>query len=92
MKKCVQQISPLFNRCVIFNTDEDSFHGLPDPINCPDSMTRKSIALYYYTEEKILFFALEKEAFQTIIDSSESEIQGLIREIDRVYNLRLSVD
>ncbi len=52
MKMCVKQISPLFNRCVIFNTDEDSFHGLPDPIACPDDMTRKSIALYYYTEEK----------------------------------------
>lgn len=52
MKGVVQKIAPLFNRCVIFNTDEDSFHGLPDPIQCPDDMTRKSIALYYFTEEK----------------------------------------
>ena len=52
MKKCVQKISPLFNRCVIFNTDEDSYHGLPEPILCPEDMTRKSIALYYFTEEK----------------------------------------
>jgi hypothetical protein len=36
---------------VIFNTDEDSYHGLPDPIQCPEDMTRKSIALYYFTEE-----------------------------------------
>ncbi|MBC7891308.1 MAG: 2OG-Fe(II) oxygenase [Sphingobacteriaceae bacterium] len=52
MKGVVQKIAPLFNRCVIFNTDEDSFHGLPDPIQCPEEMTRKSIALYYFTEEK----------------------------------------
>lgn len=52
MKECVQKISPIFNRCVIFNTDEDSFHGLPDPIQCPEHMTRKSIALYYFTEEQ----------------------------------------
>ncbi len=52
MHECVQTISPLFNRCVIFNTDDDSFHGVPDPIACPEDMTRKSIALYYYTEEK----------------------------------------
>ena len=51
MKKCVQKISPLFNRCVIFNTDEDSYHGLPEPIKCPEDMTRKSIALYYFTKE-----------------------------------------
>lgn len=52
MKHCVQKISPIFNRCVIFNTDEDSFHGLPEAIQCPEGMTRKSIALYYFTEEK----------------------------------------
>ncbi|MDX2136406.1 MAG: 2OG-Fe(II) oxygenase [Saprospiraceae bacterium] len=52
MKECAQKISPVFNRCAIFNTDEDSFHGLPEPIQCPEGMTRKSIALYYFTEEK----------------------------------------
>ncbi len=51
MKSCARKILPVFNRCVIFNTDEDSFHGLPDPIQCPEDMTRKSIALYYFTEE-----------------------------------------
>ncbi len=51
MKQCVQKISPVYNRCVIFNTDEDSYHGLPEPIMCPEGMTRKSIALYYFTEE-----------------------------------------
>jgi hypothetical protein len=52
MKECRQKISPVFNRVVIFNTDEDSYHGLPEPIQCPEGMTRKSIALYYFTEEK----------------------------------------
>lgn len=50
MKQCAQKILPVFNRCAIFNTDEDSFHGLPEPIQCPEGMTRKSIALYYFTE------------------------------------------
>ncbi|MEZ4963908.1 MAG: 2OG-Fe(II) oxygenase [Saprospiraceae bacterium] len=51
MKACAQKILPVYNRCAIFNTDEDSFHGLPEPIQCPEDMTRKSIALYYFTEE-----------------------------------------
>ncbi|MDX1942320.1 MAG: 2OG-Fe(II) oxygenase [Saprospiraceae bacterium] len=54
MKECRQRISPIFNRVVVFNTDEDSFHGLPEPIQCPEGMTRKSIALYYFTEEKVM--------------------------------------
>ncbi len=51
MKSCEVKALPIFNRCVIFNTDYDSFHGLPEVINCPENMTRKSIALYYFTEE-----------------------------------------
>jgi len=51
MEGCITKIAPIFNRCAMFNTDEDSYHGLPDPIMCPEDMTRKSIALYYFTEE-----------------------------------------
>jgi Rps23 Pro-64 3,4-dihydroxylase Tpa1-like proline 4-hydroxylase len=54
MKKCEVKALPLFNRLVIFNTDYDSFHGLPEPIQCPDTMTRKSVALYYFTEEAVM--------------------------------------
>jgi len=53
MKECKSKIAPLYNRCVIFNTDETSYHGVPETILCPEDMTRKSIALYYYTEEAI---------------------------------------
>lgn len=49
--RCVQRIAPIFNRCVIFTTHEHSFHGHPRPLACPAAMTRKSLALYYYTEE-----------------------------------------
>jgi hypothetical protein len=51
MKKAVQTISPFLNRCIIFNTEADSFHGFPEPIKCPEGMTRKSLALYYFTKE-----------------------------------------
>lgn len=51
MSACKQKIAPVFNRCVIFNTDSHSYHGHPEPLNCPQGMTRKSIALYYYTRE-----------------------------------------
>jgi hypothetical protein len=51
MRHCVRKVAPLFNRCVIFNTDADSYHGHPDPLQCPEGVTRKSIALYYFTDE-----------------------------------------
>ena len=49
MKNCVRKLAPVFNRCVIFNTTSESWHGNPEPVNHPDGITRKSIALYYYT-------------------------------------------
>ncbi len=52
MSRCERKIAPIFNRVVIFNTDDDSYHGLPEPIQCPEGETRKSIALYYFTIEE----------------------------------------
>lgn len=46
---CVKKVAPLFNRCVVFDSHDFSFHGLPDPINFPHGIDRKSILLYYYT-------------------------------------------
>jgi hypothetical protein len=52
MKACEEKVLPVFNRCVIFNTDADSYHGHPEPMDCPEGIYRRSIALYYYTVEK----------------------------------------
>jgi len=49
MARCEKSFEPIAGRCVIFNTDDTSFHGHPDPLACPAGMTRKSIAMYYYT-------------------------------------------
>jgi hypothetical protein len=51
----VRAVAPLFNRCVIFSTDADSYHGHPEPLQCPPGVTRKSIALYYYTASERLY-------------------------------------
>ncbi|WP_309087821.1 2OG-Fe(II) oxygenase [Phenylobacterium sp.] len=53
MDACVQKVSPLFNRTVIFSTTDVSFHGHPEPMTCPEDKVRRSLALYYYTYERL---------------------------------------
>jgi hypothetical protein len=49
MQNRVKAIAPVFNRMVIFTTTDTTFHGHPDPLACPPGVTRRSLALYYYT-------------------------------------------
>ena len=49
MTRSVQRILPVFNRMVIFSTTDYSYHGHPDVLQCPVGQTRKSLALYYYS-------------------------------------------
>jgi len=44
-----KKVLPLFNRMVVFNTTDFSLHGHPDPLTCPPERSRKSMALYYYS-------------------------------------------
>ena len=49
MERCVVRIPPRANHCVVFSTTSTSFHGMPDALACPEGVTRKSLALYYYS-------------------------------------------
>jgi hypothetical protein len=39
-----------FNRAVLFDTTQQSWHGLPENLTCPDDTFRRSMAVYYLTD------------------------------------------
>ena len=49
MLECKKKILPTFNKMVIFSTNDFSNHGHPDAVTCPSDQSRKSIALYYFS-------------------------------------------
>jgi hypothetical protein len=74
MTRCEARILPVFNRLVVFGTTDFTYHGHPDPLRCPQGMTRKSLALYYFSngrpaeevsaEHSTLFQARAAEKFE----------------------------
>ena len=50
VKKCEAAFDPIFNRCVIFETSEISFHGVI-PVSPVAPSPRRSFATYYYTKD-----------------------------------------
>lgn len=82
-KELIKTIENKFNRVVIFDTSQNSWHGFSQPINCPDNVYRKSIAMYYLTECTMIkdfrqraFYAPTKE------QQNDTEVLKLIQ--DRV--------
>jgi hypothetical protein len=50
--KLVAEIAPLFGRAVLFDTTENSWHGLSREVKCPLDVSRNSFAMYYLAEPK----------------------------------------
>jgi len=49
-KDCAVTIENRFNRAVLFDTTQYSWHGLPDDLTCPENTYRRSMAIYYLTD------------------------------------------
>jgi Rps23 Pro-64 3,4-dihydroxylase Tpa1-like proline 4-hydroxylase len=94
---CSKKILPIFNRCVIFSTTDFSFHGHPEPLTCPEGETRKSMALYYYSngrpasdlnpkygEHSTVFRQRPGEAFNLESDAKPSLLRRALRKAKSV--------
>jgi len=46
----VGELTPRFNRAVLFDTTQNSWHGVAGDIRCPAGVLRKSLAVYYLIE------------------------------------------
>ena len=63
----IKKVDPLFNRLVVFDSHDYSYHGLPDPVKFPEGTNRKSIILYYYTKDS-------RPEGQTLIEDPHSAL------------------
>ena len=99
MKECRQKILPSFNKMVIFSTTDFSNHGHPDPINCPKNISRKSIALYYFSQgrpkneifdkdQKNRTYFKNRLGFENEIKEKKDYIKGFLRKFSFYKKLK----
>jgi hypothetical protein len=93
------EIAPVFNRAVLFDTTQKSWHGMSRPLVQPAGVYRKSLAIYYLCDPppgidrrgRALFAARPEQRGKT-------EIQEIIRQRSgvetstKVYNLQAQAD
>jgi len=78
--ECVESISNKFNRAILFDTTQNSWHGLPGEIQMPPGIKRQSMAVYYLTEPKSNTDSREKALFAPTKDQeNDNEVLELIK-------------
>ena len=101
VSECQSRSSVKFNTAIIFRTNEQSWHGMPEKLTCPNGVFRKSLAYYYIsplvTEKEEVKFGNNEEgyrvkaAFRKRPNDPENKIKNKLYEI-RPYRLITNKD
>jgi 2OG-Fe(II) oxygenase superfamily len=83
--KLSYEVDPKFNRAIIFDTTQNSWHGMSRMLKTPDGIFRKSLAVYYLCEPpentdprgKALFAPREEQ-------KNDTEVADLIKKRSQV--------
>ncbi len=94
MTRCVSKVPPMFNTMALFTTTDFSYHGLPNPIMCPEDRSRRSMALYYYTngrpsyevnqgleDHNTLFKARKGDDKEMVAFNGKEKVKNLVKDL-----------
>lgn len=81
MKKCIKSIYPKYNRAILFQTSDLSYHGIPNGIHCPKHLSRNSIAVYYVSEPRLNVMHRPKAKYVGLPNEKNAEALNKLRKI-----------
>jgi Rps23 Pro-64 3,4-dihydroxylase Tpa1-like proline 4-hydroxylase len=91
--KCIQKTEIKFNRVIIFKTNDISWHGLPEKLNCPENIFRKSLAYYYVSPLNTMKSELEYRKKAKFIKRPEDKYDKNLEELYKIRpNRRITKD
>lgn len=65
ISECVSSIEPVFNRMILFDNTNNSWHGSPHPIKCDSDQTRIFVTMSYMSDFKNLYHNYRTKAYFT---------------------------
>lgn len=80
----IREVEPLFNRAIIFDTTQHSWHGMSRLLKLPKGIHRKSLAIYYLTKPN------HAEAHQRALYAPRND-QKNNKEVLKIIQSRLDV-
>lgn len=83
----VTEIEPIFNRAVLFDTTQNSWHGMSRTLSVPNGVYRKSLAIYYLTDATAADFSMRQRAM-----FAPRESQRGSEEVERIISARMGVE
>ena len=87
----VKTVDIEFNRAVLFDTTQNSWHGLPLPLSCPDDMVRQSMAAYYVGNPPAETDDRPRARFAPRLDQMDNpEIAELIRQRSSLTTVKIT--
>jgi|APGre2960657404_1045060.scaffolds.fasta_scaffold101538_1 Rps23 Pro-64 3,4-dihydroxylase Tpa1-like proline 4-hydroxylase len=84
----IHSISPKYNHAILFRTSDVSWHGMPEPIKCPIGNSRKSIAIYYVSENRKDANKRNKASFQARPTDPIRENKNIFELYDKLCFIR----
>jgi len=94
ISKCIIEQKVEYNTAIIFETNNLSWHGVPDKLMCPENITRKTLAYYYIsplTEKSINCknkFGADKNGFRTRAAFTNRPQDKDIDKLEKLYDIR----
>lgn len=90
-KTCVRTVDLKFNRAVLFDTTQNSWHGLPYPLKCPPNQSRKSMAAYYLGNKPSVAENRPRALFAPRQDQiGNAEIEKLIEQRNSLSTVKIT--
>ena len=84
--RLAKEVEPIFNRAIIFDTTQNSWHGMSQPLTQPEGIYRKSLAIYYLCEPG----PSAPNNSRALFAPRENQLNN--EEIQRIIKLRMSAD